>query len=86
MSQILEIEVPMDLWGEELENFQPVKKSRKFYTLALVDAKDRLWEERTVSIKYEIFRGKSPAPRHDGTRPPSTLDSGADGLSSHCRW
>lgn len=57
--QLAEIEIPSDMWGEEYELGAAIRKSRKYYALALVDAQDNVWEERAVSVKYEVFRGEA---------------------------
>jgi hypothetical protein len=58
--QTLDITIDADLWGESLRERGAIKKrgaGRKFLALALVDSKDRVYENRNVSVKYEIFKG-----------------------------
>ncbi|GAB5035476.1 bromodomain containing protein [Nannochloropsis oceanica] len=55
--EVLDIEVDPDIWGESLESKAVVRKTRKYHAVVLVDAEDKVWQGRSMGVKFQIFKG-----------------------------
>ncbi|EKU20026.1 bromodomain containing protein, partial [Nannochloropsis gaditana CCMP526] len=56
-SEVLDIEVDPDIWGDSLERKAAVRKTRKYHAVVLVDAEDKVWEGRNLGVRFQIFKG-----------------------------